>query len=84
MPVSFLSSSQRESYGRYVGDPSPQELARYFHLDDANRAQIAEKRGQPSRLRPAAHHRAFCRDVPRGSDGGARGGAAYDHPATRH
>jgi hypothetical protein len=50
MPVSFLSPSQRESYGQYVGDPSTQELARYFHLDDADHAQIGEKRGAANRL----------------------------------
>ena len=45
MPVSFLSAAQRKSYGRYSGDPSPDELARFFHLDDADRTAIAEKRG---------------------------------------
>ena len=50
MPASFLSPAQRDSYGQYLGDPSTQELARYFHLDDSDHTQIVEKRGDANRL----------------------------------
>ena len=53
MPVSFLSPAQRDSYGQYLGDPSTQELARYFHLDDSDHTQIVA-RGELRPLRNPA------------------------------
>ena len=50
MPVSFLSATQRERYGRYPEALSADELARYFHLDDDDRERIAGKRRDSSRL----------------------------------
>tara|TARA_R110002020_G_scaffold167497_2_gene355840 strand:+ start:125 stop:1117 length:993 start_codon:yes stop_codon:yes gene_type:complete len=50
VPVSFLTEDQVRRYGRFGEEASSDQLVRYFHLDDADRAFVAEHRGDRNRL----------------------------------
>lgn len=50
MPTEFLTDDQEQAYGHYLGPPSTQQLSRYFHLDDADRERVNERRGAGNKL----------------------------------
>ncbi len=50
MSVQYLSEEQTARYRRFLTDPSPEDLERFFYLDAMALAEVAKKRGPHNRL----------------------------------
>ncbi len=50
MSFQYLSEDQRARYRRFLTDPSPEDLERFFYLDAVALAEVAKKRGPHNRL----------------------------------
>ncbi|MFI9638034.1 DUF4158 domain-containing protein [Nocardia sp. NPDC051929] len=46
----FLTAGQVAGYGCFDGEPSTEDLQRFFYLDDQDRVLIGKRRGEASRL----------------------------------
>lgn len=50
MNLDFLTAEQKARYGKFSYEPDELELARYFHLDEADLEFISNRRGNHNRL----------------------------------
>ncbi|MFI7418672.1 DUF4158 domain-containing protein [Nonomuraea sp. NPDC049684] len=50
MSFQYLSEEQKARYRRFLTDPSPEDLERFFYLDADALAEVAKKRGPHNRL----------------------------------
>jgi TnpA family transposase len=50
MPVEFLTQQQKDSYGKFTDEPTNEQLAVYFLLDDKDKKVVYRHRGEHNRL----------------------------------
>src|SRR5690242_12964328 len=50
MPVDFVTEEQERCYGRYNGEPSEAQLAKYFYLSETDLDRVRKHRRDQNRL----------------------------------
>lgn len=50
MPANFPTADQKRYYGRYVEEPTSEQLGQYFHLTDTDRALIYSRTREHTQL----------------------------------